>query len=72
MIVGNKKHEVVWDKERGHNFERGTCLGHVANLAVNSAAAELDCTGLQYAATWSNPMFVHKLSQPMSVRSVEK
>ena len=61
LIARDKEREAVGDKQRGHDFERSPCLGQVANDAVNSTAAELNCSGLQHAATWRYPVFVHGL-----------
>jgi hypothetical protein len=58
--VGTNSVEPVRDEKRGNNFERRSGLRKVPNDAINSAAAELNRSGLQNATTSGDSVFVHK------------
>ena len=61
LIACYKKREAVRNEQRGDYFERSTGFRDVPNDAVNPAAAELNRSSFQHAATWRDPVFVHGL-----------
>jgi hypothetical protein len=61
LVACYKKREAVRNEQRGDYFERCTGFRDVPNGAVNPAAAELNRSSLQHAATWRDPVFVHGL-----------
>ena len=50
LVHLHSKGETVGNKERGDDFKRRAGFRDVADGAVNGTAAELDRSGLQYAA----------------------
>ena len=58
-ITGNPEREAVGKPKWRIHLNRRTGRGEIANHAGNSAAAELDCSGLVHAATWGSGLFVH-------------
>ena len=55
----HEQREAVGDEQWGHDLKCGPGVGQVANRAVDSAAAELDRSGLQRAPPRRDPGLVH-------------
>jgi hypothetical protein len=64
MIGGHDKHKLLRDAQRGRYVERCPFFRYVANGAVDGAAAELNCSGLQYAMSSDGAVLVHSASLP--------
>ena len=60
LLGWHKQREAVRDKQRSNDFQRRSGLRNVPNSAVNWAAAELNRSGLQYALTRCDPLFLHE------------
>jgi hypothetical protein len=52
--------EIVGDAHRAGYLERRSDVRHVANHAIDRAAAELDRSGLQDTMAWEGPLFAHE------------
>jgi hypothetical protein len=50
----------VWDAYGTRNFESRSCLGYVTNCAVDSAAVELDGSGLVNPLALYCTSFIHR------------
>ena len=59
IFARHEQREAVGDEQRRHDFERGSGVGHVADGAVDPAAAELDRSGLQLAVARGDALLVH-------------
>jgi len=51
--------EAIGNAERTRDVERGAGCGKIAYRTIDSAATELDSSGLEHAVAWGDSMFIH-------------
>jgi len=54
--------EILRDADEAYHFKHGPKIRDVANDAIHCAAAELNCSGFQYAIPLSTPLLDHDLT----------
>jgi hypothetical protein len=72
LVVFEVQHELVGDVERGVHLKLRARLRSVFDDAIYSAAAELNRSGLEHAATWCCATFAHGIEIRQSPQKIDK